>query len=373
MEANQRFWIGASLIAAALAVAGIAMQFTAEVPTEDVVPAEAVVPVAPPLPAVSAAARQAAWRKIQPTLEQAGEDMRQAVVKHCDAISGFFNKRSERSREFAERVFSLRSKWEFLKSHLPGSDGDEHRRFLRDAFEEIIFSQKELEDVLRSAMVAFLQDVQGIENDLLVNIRADLADSDLPELRSLVSTDAGFREQFLKSLDFATNVVSSDLKVVVGREIVAWVASDLATSILLSSAGEIATRLGVSGAAIGSSWVATLGVGIAAGIVIDAMLDWILHAVGYDPVLQVQLDVECAVFDFGAFLIDGDDFVPLIQRPLHFLATFAVMTERHRGWSPDKTGKEPYRGLQHHMTQCCNQRSAVRTAALQNLILKGGR
>ena len=69
------------------------------------------------------------------------------MEKHCDRVSDFFNERKKRSHTFADKALSLWSKWKYAKSKLPFTDAAGHRKYLRELFEELVFSDKELSEV----------------------------------------------------------------------------------------------------------------------------------------------------------------------------------------------------------------------------------
>ena len=54
-----------------------------------------------------------------------------------------------------------------------------------------------------------------------------------------------------------------------------------------------------------SSW-ATLGVGLAAAIVVDLTVEWVMKAAGHDPVTAVASKVESTLGHVRTLIIDGD-------------------------------------------------------------------
>ena len=236
-----------------------------------------------------AAARVEAWRKITPRMHAADQAGQETAKRHAESVRAFFAERKRRSRDFGEAVLSLSGKWAFVKSKMPFTDGDSHRQFLREQFAEIVVSGPELQDLIQSVVIGYINELQGIENDLLVQIRADLSDSDLArfETGAMLRTDEAFRKEYARSLEQVAAVVQRDVMIQAGREAVTWVGADIATSITVSLATALAERLGVSAGILGTgatSGAATLGIGIAAGFIVDAILDRILKACGHDPV-----------------------------------------------------------------------------------------
>src|SRR5579859_4409417 len=73
---------------------------------------------AAPPPEPTSAVRGRAWGKVEPLLEQADRQTAQALDKHLAAIHAFLDERKAGSRAFAERLLSLRGKWELVKAEI---------------------------------------------------------------------------------------------------------------------------------------------------------------------------------------------------------------------------------------------------------------
>jgi hypothetical protein len=324
---------------------------------------------------------RAALEKIAPHQKAAEKAALAAVTKACDRADDFFRQRRERAHAFAEEALSLRSKWEYLKGAAGAGDG--HRHFLHTLFEEKVFSQKELADLLTSVVEEYLQALRGIENDLLVAIRADLDDSALPELRAAAwtKTDQLFQAEYTEALKQVTGTVSRDMAVLIGREAVAWVAADVAGSIATSLAVSVAQRIGLSATVMGSgvaAGAATLGLSLVAGCIIDALLDWVIQAMGYDPVEEVRDQIDLLFQEFQGVLIFGDAYEPPIylspfpdarsERRLEKMFERWKRLERNR-----KDRAVECKGFFRELAAVYEARAKLRDAALRDLIVKGGK
>lgn len=126
------------------------------------------------------AVRQEAWERIQPHIAGADKAIVQQVYANLTPVSEFFTEKKAGTREFAEAVLSLKGKWEFVRSQLPYADSDRHYRFLSEKFEECVFATDDLKRVVEVSIEGYVSEIRGIENQLLVTIRADLNKSDLP-------------------------------------------------------------------------------------------------------------------------------------------------------------------------------------------------
>ena len=116
-------------------------------------------------------------------------------------------------------------------------------------------SPAELQDLIQSVVIGYINELQGIENDLLVQIQsADLSDSELAhfETGAMLRTDEAFRKEYALSLEEVEPVVQHDVMIQAGREAVTWVGANIATNITISLATALAERLGVSAGILGT-------------------------------------------------------------------------------------------------------------------------
>ena len=215
----------------------------------------------------------------------------QTGERYLRCLDEFFAEKHSHARGFAEDVLSWGGKWAFVQSQMPlfGDDGKSHREYLRQAFERHLFSGPEFQSVVKSIVTAYLSELEGQENELLVAIRADLGDEDLPGVRDLAAlrSDEAFQGEYRKMLTDVIPVVGRELLITVGREAVVWVGADIATAVTTRVASAAASRLGVSGGILGTgaaTGVETLGIGLVAGFVVDAVVDWVMRSCwGHDP------------------------------------------------------------------------------------------
>jgi hypothetical protein len=326
-----------------------------------------------------APARVTAWEKITPRLHAADLAGQELAKQQRERVKAFFLERRHRTEEFGEAVLSMRGKWVFVKNKLGFGDADDHREFLRKQFEKIVVSGPELEELIHSAVESYINGLQGIENDLLVQIRADLSDGDLArfETGAMLRTEDAFRKEYAKSLEQAAAVVKRDVVIQVGREAVTWVGADIATSITISLTTAVAERLGVSAGILGTgaaSGAVTLGVGIAAGFILDALLDQVMKAWGHNPAGQIALEVNHVLDKFENLLLDGDRDAVQTYETLRRLQNDDLFTfvrkECRRAFDAMDSGG--YLGLSHELKRLQETRSRLREEALRKLILEGG-
>jgi len=255
--------------------------------------------------------RQAGWERITPRLVSAEQTSQQAGDKYAERVKSFFAERKQAARAFAEEVLSLSGKWAFVKAKLPWTDADGHKRFLRESFERMVFSDKDLKELIESAVRGYVSELEGIESILLVDIRADLSESDLapPDLLPALDSDARFQSAYAQMAQRVLAVIEFDMGVTVAREVASFVVSDIAANISLRILAEVTAQLGLSGGILGSGAalsVETLGMGLLAGLLVDKLIDLVMHQAGYDPEGEVAVKVCEALDQVQALLLDGD-------------------------------------------------------------------
>src|SRR6266852_142320 len=262
--------------------------------------------VRPPDPA-----RVRAWEKIAPRLQQAQTRDGEISAKYAQRISDFFAEKRLHCVAFAEDLTGWGGKWEFVKAKMASDNGKAYQAFLRQASQRHFFTDKDLKELMEGTITSYLSELEGEENALLVEIRTDLSEQDLPELRALAAlqTEEAFRSEYRKMIDQAVPTVSRDLKITLGREAAVWVGSDVAAAVTVRIGSAVATRLGISGGILGTgaaSGVATLGVGLVVGFIVDAAVDWLMRRAGYDPTGTIARQVEDSLIRIENLLLGGD-------------------------------------------------------------------
>jgi len=255
--------------------------------------------------------RQAAWDKIAPRLSSAEQTSLQAGDKYAERVRSFFADRKLAARAFAEEVFSLSGKWAFVESKLPWAEADGHKRFLRESFERHLFKGKDIQDLIESAIRGYVSELEGIESAMLVDIRADLSEGELApsDLLPALSSDESFQRAYAQMAERVLPVVQLYMGVTVAREVSSFIATDIASNISLRILTAVTARLGLSGGILGSGAalsVETLGVGLVAALLVDKLIDFVMHKAGYDPEGDVANKVCEALDKVEAMLLDGE-------------------------------------------------------------------
>jgi hypothetical protein len=320
------------------------------------------------------AARARAWSKTKPLLDRADRDAALALDKHLASIHEFLDERHAGCRAFAARLLSLRGKWELVKSQL--GSGSDYAAFLQQAFSEHVFPMDELEKAVATAIRSYLAELDRLDDELLVRLRTDLADGQLPQtILPALSSDQAFRRHYRELRQRVTQDVRADLALVAGRELFLWQATNVATDLTFKAGTALAGRLGLSstilGAGAATSW-RTLGVGIVLAIGLDAVADRIIKAVGYDAEEQLTARAARTLNDLGHTLTDGDPEACATLEKLKVMQLndpdAEVRTACAEAIRSIEAGLQPY-GLRRELTALTAARASVRREALRRLIL----
>jgi len=247
------------------------------------------------------AVRTEAWQRIQPRLEAADAKTRELTNQLVHRIETFFDSRKEGARAFGEAALGWKSKWELIKSR------DGHREFIAARFSEYIFTQDELAALLKEASDEYAQGLRAVENELLVQVRADLKNLPASALPAFANKNV-LESRFDNIVATVAADVARDLQVDVGREITSFAVGEIVAVVVKKTLTAVVTRLGISGAILGtgaaSSW-ATFGAGIVICIAVDFLLDWIIGWF-HDPAGDIANKVTASLDDVKTSITTGD-------------------------------------------------------------------
>jgi hypothetical protein len=337
-------------------------------------PTMAGLPVSSVRPVEQDDLRQRAWSRIQLRLEDADRACQSAAHDSINRVAAFFASKQAAARSFAKTALSWESKWYFIKDRLPFTDGSEHQKYLHKQFSLHVLKPGELERCVEGTFVSFLSQVQGIENQLLVQVRADLSEGEWamiisPTLREPVE----WRAAFERHLEAVSQCIGEDLRLRAGQECLALVGGEVAAQLALRIGAATAQRLGASagvfGTAISSSW-ATIGVGLAAAIAVDAFVDSALSAAGYDPEAVVSEKIAAGLANLEQFVMFGDSEAHHILARMYQQAAQSRQTfEKQQHLSEIQKIKQSGKlGLRFELINLHQQRAAWRREALRRLV-----
>lgn len=319
--------------------------------------------------------RQKAWHKIEPRIDEADRADLAALELQLATIDEFFHERRAGTKPFAEAVLSLRGKWVFVKSRLPSADDGAHLRFLEENFEKNVFTIADLKQTIESTIRGYVSRVQGIENKLLVDVRADLSERELAVAGAplIALPEQEFRRRFDLLLQNVATAVSRDSQFAASREVVSFVSGEVAAQIAVRVATAVAARLGISAGVLGTGaaagW-ATFGVGLVAAVVIDVAIDRVTKAAGYDPVERVATKVDEVLEQVRQLILAGDPEAWAVLAKLRTMAENDpdpnVRAESGRAVESIEAGGSL--GLRRELRQLHDSRAKLRREALRRLV-----
>jgi len=252
-------------------------------------------------------------RAVRRRLSEADENSTAAMIQRLNPISELFSKGNRGSKEFAEEALSWSGKFALVKGLLGIGGGDAHAEFLKEAFALHIFSEAELTEALTAAVNGYLIDLDSVENEMLVKLRADLADLDHSgqSAAAYLRSEEEFRKEYQRLAAQVTATMQLDTGVGIGREVGLLVATEIATQVAIQAGRAAAAEMGVQTGVLGTgaaSALETLGVGLVIAVILDYILDAVFKAAGYDPVATIRDQVRGSLNKMEKALT-GDTFL----------------------------------------------------------------
>ena len=183
-----------------------------------------------------------------------------------------------------------------------------------------------LDSAFAQVVSGYLTEVNSIENQMLVDLRADMAG--LPSKHLFASLDdQQLKAEFDEALAIAMASSGSSLKADIGGQMVSLLTGEILT--------QVAVRLGVSAGVFGtgaaSGW-ATLGIGVLVGIVVDQIIARVRQGT-YLGLHQVN-GVKCHHLAFRQEAIDWQIWIEDAERPV---ARKVVITFKEQPGHPQFT------------------------------------
>lgn len=234
---------------------------------------------------------------------RAAEREAMAAIEHRAAeFASFVDGRKDGAAAFSRDIVSLYGKWRALKPYLPFTDPDGHREYIEKQFAEHIFSTDEVAGAAELAITGSLKDLEAIENQLAVEIQAEISGGSLNVVDVPVAT--------------------ADFSAAIGRVVSAaqWDVAKTGGSLVVSEAAalvgrRVLLRLGVSAGILSTSAASsvwTLGATLIIGLLADMIWQWI-----DDPAGDIERETAAALEQLaasGSQAIRGEMSVVVAQR-----------------------------------------------------------
>ncbi|HWB11387.1 MAG TPA: hypothetical protein VG826_19310 [Pirellulales bacterium] len=239
---------------------------------------------------------------IRPHLAWAEQTSAELLVDYLRQIDDFFETAKKGTPDFADRALSFGSKWRLVADHVPFARGGRHETFLRSQFEEHVFRPTQLGELIEQVVAGYLAQVRSIESEMLVKIRADIAD--FPETYVVAELDEPtLRARYDEALSDALSAAAGDLRSDVAGQVVSLIAGEVLT--------QVAARLGVSAGILGtgaaSGW-ATFGIGVVVGLIVDQIVAWVWDWYA-DPSGTLARQLSARLEGVNRLIVDGSDGV----------------------------------------------------------------
>ncbi len=202
----------------------------------------------------------------RPHLGKAEQAAERAIEEHVKALDAFFADAKKGTRTFAGEALSWSSKWRLVADYVLFTDANRHQRFIRSKFEEHVFKADQLEETVKQVVRSYLAHIRSIESQMLVDLRADVADFPTTYLLAQLD-DRRLQESYDQALSKAIAATGGDLGADIATQLVSIITGEVLT--------QVAIRLGVSAGILGtgaaSGW-ASLGIGVVVGLIVDQIV-----------------------------------------------------------------------------------------------------
>ncbi len=229
-----------------------------------------------------------------PHLEKARKECEQARQECIRGLVHFFQECKQNSRAFAEHALGWGSKRRFIQDLLPWGKRDRLEEHICQLFGEYFFTPEYLQKVIDQQLKLYAQQVQDAENKMLVALQADIAE--WAEVYPISGWEPNrLQQEFHRVLIAVYKEHNKELKIDLDEISGGIVASEIIMLIIR----QVGVRLGLLSAR-GLSGVASLGIGLVVGIVVD----YILHLI-YDTAGQLAEEVNKQLDEMCRQLIDG--------------------------------------------------------------------
>lgn len=295
MNANQkRTWMR-RVAAVCLITGGIAIFGLAQGWVEESVGTNTGATVSRPPSVDELVSRELGWAEQQTSI---------GLAPRLTPVREFFGEARQRTRAFAEDALGWDSKWKLVTDFATGKK--EHAAFLEERFGEQIFTSEQLEQVVASSVSAYLRHLDDVDAELLVRLRADLADvspGQLPVQLDRNAIDGAIRA----AIDNAVSAVQVDFGGMVAQQIVSGIAGE----VLGNATVQLATSAGILSAGA-SSGLVTGGVMLVVGIIIDQIITWIYEEV-FDPAGELAAKVNGTLSELERLILTGNGNQPGLE------------------------------------------------------------
>lgn len=243
----------------------------------------------------------------KPHLDSAKSKTEDVIEGRLIPVRTFFDDSKKNTRQFAQVALGWGSKWRLMADYTPFTKGGRHETYIREQFEQSVFSAQQLEDIVSSAVSEYLSEIRSIENQMLVSLRADVAG--FPDAYPIAQLDeTQLRAKFDEAIQDAIAATGSQVQADIGTQLVSIIGGEVLT--------QVAVRLGISAGILGTSaasGLATLGISVVVGIIVDQIVSWVWDWWA-DPTGDLAANLDVKLDEMRTLICDGNTTKGLRQR-----------------------------------------------------------
>jgi len=198
-------------------------------------------------------------------IEKADRKAAAAIAKRSKEFASFIESKKFGAKPFSRDIASFYGKWRAVKPYLPFTKENGHKKFVERKFAEHIFSESDFAEAMRLAIEGSIKDIEAIENELAVTLRAEILGNSLSSNEIPIAA-----EQFSQAIEQLVTAAQRDAAKTAGSLVASEVTAQVATQVLI--------RLGVSAgiltAGAANSWW-SVGASLVIGLIVDLAWQWI--------------------------------------------------------------------------------------------------
>lgn len=266
-------------------------------------PPAAVASADPPPAAANAAATESPRAPTPaelaaPHLEWAQRECGLRLYQELTPIEDFFRDAKKHAPEFSKVALSWSSKWRLMADYVPGTKGGRHEKYLRAEFEKLLFTPAQLEQVITRSIRGYQLQIEGIENEMLVRIRAGAREFPDDYKLAAFSKDE-LQANYEQAIGRVIAKSQRDFARSASGEVVSLIAGEVLT--------QVAVRLGISAGILGTGAAAspyTLGLGIVVGVIVDQLVSWVWEWAA-DPKAELTGELNKKFDEIRGLILDG--------------------------------------------------------------------
>jgi hypothetical protein len=214
----------------------------------------------------------------RPHLKKAEEQAQEAIASYLESVDYYFAQTKKNSQALAKEVLGWQAKFSLIRGR------QQLETFIAQTFRKYAFAPEDLEKLEATVCQQYQAELESIDNQMLVDLRADLAD--VPGYDRLLKLNSQeWTRMFQQSVSQLVQQTQEKLKAELFSEVASILISEVVT--------QVATRLAISSGILGAgaaSGAASFGIGLAAGLVVDA-----IYSALYDPVGELTKEIEAGI------------------------------------------------------------------------------